>query len=92
MNPIRDKKDLDAFVSRMAAGKSAAASKRVSSTAPPTNNKSARPSKAAQNLNAVTPPPTKLPKPAKKSGVTVPSQAVGPSTAGSKKIVINIHN
>lgn len=84
---IRSKTDLDAFVTRMAAGKKAAATSRATSTATPSPKP---PAKSGQNLNAVKAPPTKLPTPAKKSGVTTPTSEVGPGPGGHITVHVNI--
>lgn len=84
---MRDKKDLDAFVQRMAAGRTKAAAARASSTAPPNpapaKSKSTvvpQESKAAGNAS----PKAKMPAPAKSGG----------SKPGSKgrNVTIIVHN
>lgn len=84
---IRDKKGLDEFTARMAAGKSKAAAARASSTAPPkaakaTSKSTAIPqtTKAAGNASPV----AKIPAPAKSKGTKPGSQG--------RSITINIHN
>lgn len=84
---IRDKKDLDGFVARMAAGRKAAASKRVSSTAPPSpppmKSKSiAIPDKAKAAGDA--PLKASMPEPKKSGGKKPGSQG--------KHVTIHIHN
>lgn len=84
---IRDKKDLDNFVTRMAAGRTAAKTARASSTAPPNpapakSKGTAIPqdSKAAGNAS----PKAKMPQPAKPKGTKPGSQG--------KHVTIHIHN
>lgn len=85
MPTIMDKKTLDSFVSRMAAGKSKAAEKRVSSNAPPSPPPKTKSTTGAA-LNAVKPPKTKLPKPA--SGGSGPTMQTG--SGGGHTITIKI--
>ncbi len=84
-----DRKEMDAFVTRMAQGRKAASAKRAVSNAPPSKKPAAR-SAGAPALNAVKPPKTKVPAPASKPGVTAPTAAIGPGPGGSK-VTIHIH-
>jgi hypothetical protein len=87
MKGIRDQKDLNDFVARMAKGRASAKAARGNSTAPPAPK---TPSKARQDLNAVPAASTKVPAPAKKRGVTAPTAAVGPGPGGGHTITIRI--
>lgn len=82
---IQSKKDLDAFVARMAAGRSSAAKSRASSNAPPSPPAKAKPSPT--KLNAVKAPATKLPEPAKSTG-----RKKVPVSDATRSITINIRN
>lgn len=71
---IASKKDLDAFVMRMANGRKVAAASRASSNAPPSvpakpkRAKAAAPNPPSPNANTVIGQDTKIPAPAKSKG------------------------
>lgn len=77
------------FSSRMAAGRAKAAASRASSTAPPSAPVKAKVA-TPKAIQAVKPPKTSLPKPAKAAGVTVPKSDVGPGPGGGHTINIRI--
>lgn len=87
---IRDQKDLNSFVAKMAAGRTKAAAARASSTAPPSPAKPKSKStaipqetKAAGNASPASP----IPKPAKSKGT---NKKGGEPSSATRSIVINI--
>lgn len=83
---IRDKKDLDAFVARMAAGKKSAGAKRASSTAPPSPPVKSK-GRVPTELNTVSPPPTHVAAPKAPTG-----RKKVPTSDATKRVTIHIHN
>lgn len=85
-----DKRQIDDFVSRMSAGRAKAAKARSAastgaartSTSPPTPAKTRLPSKSTSNLNTISRPVTKIPRPAANGAASGP---------GARKLHIHVH-